>query len=142
MKSGNKDAIFLRHIIEEIKKIENSTKSLNEEGFKKDLDVQDAILRRIEVIGEAAKNVSAALKEKHAEIEWKKISGMRDIIIHAYFNVDIGLTWKIVKKDIPTLKVNIQLILRGMDAVLTDDDMEALHDAEADLKAGKAKRLV
>ena len=111
---AKKDVIFLRHILEEIAKIERSVDGLTEEDFKKDQDTQDATLRRLEVIGEAVKNLSAKLKSTHPSIDWKKIAGTRDVIIHAYFRVDLGLTWEIARKDLAILKKETEKILKGI----------------------------
>ena len=109
----DEDKIYLKHVLESISEIENSLKVISKEEFKKNKDKQDATLRRIEVVGEAVKNVSDELKREHSEIEWKKIAGARDVLIHAYFSVDLDLVWKIIEKDLPELKEKIKKILKG-----------------------------
>ncbi len=107
-----KDAlVFIGHMLDEITKIENSVKGLSKADFKRDVDVQDAMIRRIEIIGEAAKNLSSGFRIKHKEVPWSKITGTRDKLIHHYFGVDLDLTWEIVKKDLPVLKKKIESIL-------------------------------
>lgn len=69
--------------------------------------MQDAIIRRIEIIGVAVKNIPDDFKKTNTEIPWKQITGMRDILIHQYFGVDLDLTWEVVKKDLPKLKKQI-----------------------------------
>lgn len=66
--------------------------------------LQDMIIRRLEIIGEAVKNIPTELKEKYSSVEWRKIAGMRDYLIHGYFAIDIELTWKVIVKDIPFSK--------------------------------------
>ncbi len=101
---------YLLHILDAINDIEESIKKLSRKEFEEAKDAKDATIRRIEIIGEAVKNISSDLKESHPEIEWKKIAGTRDRMIHAYFNLDLDVVWDIVKKDLPPLKKRIEKI--------------------------------
>ena len=107
----HKNLPYLKHILDSIADIEGSVKNLSKEEFKRSKDIKDATVRRIEIIGEAVKNISKEFKQKYPEIEWVKIAGARDIMIHAYFNIDLDIVWDIVKKDIPDLKEKIRVIL-------------------------------
>ena len=107
-----KDDIYLQHILDSINEIEKSTKDISENNFKENKDIQDATIRRIEVIGEAVKNLSPVFKKKYSEIEWRKIAGTRDVLIHSYFSVDIDLLWEIVEKDLYLLKKNIVYFIK------------------------------
>lgn len=104
--------IFLKHILESIEIIEKHVKGINKEKFSKNLMIQDAIIRRVEIIGEAAKNLSAEFKKKHKTVEWREIMGMRDKLIHDYFGVNIGVVWKTSNEDIPVLKKQIEKLLK------------------------------
>ena len=105
-----RDLVFLHHILEQIEKIESSTRKVSQEKFNSNNDLKDATIRRIEIIGEAVKNISEELKKDNPQIEWKKIAGTRDILIHAYFKVDWPLVWKTIQEDIELLKEQILLI--------------------------------
>lgn len=108
----HEDLPYLKHILDAIRDIERSIENLSKQKFDKNKDVKDATIRRIEIIGEAVKNISPELKKKYPEIEWKRIAGARDVMIHAYFNVDFDVVWDIINQDIPVLKTNLTRILK------------------------------
>ncbi len=98
------DIAYIEHILLCIKKIEEYTKELDRNGFSENELIQDAVIRNVEIIGEATKKISTDLKSQYREIPWKEMSGMRDKLIHDYFGVDVDVVWKTVKEDIPFLK--------------------------------------
>lgn len=99
--------LFIEDIIENIKLIEDSTRNLSKLEFTSDRLIIDATIRRLEVIGEAVKNIPDFFRDKYKEIPWRKIAGLRDIIIHAYFNIDLDTTWDILKINLPDFKEKI-----------------------------------
>jgi len=99
--------IFLEHILESISLIEDYTKGKKKKEFLDSKLLQDAVIRRIEIIGEAIINIPNDLKEKFKDIPWKNIIGMRDILIHQYFGADLALIWKVITENIPELKLQI-----------------------------------
>ena len=99
--------IFLEHILESINLVEEYVKDKDKSDFLKSIQLQDSVIRRIEIIGEAIKNVPNIFKEKYPQIPWKQITGMRDILIHQYFGVDLNLTWEVIIKEMPKLKKEI-----------------------------------
>lgn len=108
------DDAFLNHIIDAIENIDHFVEEIEERNFLHDALVQSAVIRQLEIIGEAVKNLSPALKRKKPEIPWQDIAGLRDKLIHVYFGVDLDLVWKIIQKDLPVLKHQIQKILKAM----------------------------
>ncbi|MBS3100596.1 DUF86 domain-containing protein [Candidatus Woesearchaeota archaeon] len=104
--------IFIEHILESIKRIESYAKDLTKERLTKNMKLQDAIIRRIEIVGEAAKNLPTDFRNKYPEIEWSDIIRTRDKVTHHYFGVDLNIVWNIVKKDLPGLKKKIKRILK------------------------------
>ena len=102
--------LFIEDIQESIKNIEEFTKGLNSEKFSKDKLRQNAVIRQLEIIGEAVKNVPLQFRDKYPNIPWKDIAGFRDILSHAYFGVNIDRIWNIVEKDLLNLKKEIEKI--------------------------------
>jgi len=104
---------YVNHILDTISDIESSIKGLSKQDFINNKDVRDANLRRLEIIGEAVKNLPIRFREKYPEVEWTKIAGLRDIVIHKYFEVDLDIIWDILKADIPKLKNNLSRVKRA-----------------------------
>ena len=103
--------VFIKHILESIEDIENYSKSVSKNQFFKDKKLQDAIVKRIEIIGEAVKNLPIEFTNKYPFVPWSEIARTRDKMVHHYFGVDLDIVWDIVKKDLPGLKKDIKDIL-------------------------------
>lgn len=97
-------SVFLRHIIDCIEAVESYTKDLTEKEFLSSREKQDAVLHRIQIIGEATKSLPAGAKTDYPNVPWRKIAAMRDVIVHDYFEIDFVLVWKTAKRDLPKLK--------------------------------------
>jgi uncharacterized protein with HEPN domain len=106
--------IYLNDVLESIVRIEEYLAEITKEGFFKDSRTQDAVLRRLEIIGEAAKNVPQGFRDEHPQIPWKRLAGMRDVLIHAYFGVNLERIWKVVKEDIQDLRDRMRDIIKEM----------------------------
>lgn len=105
------DNIFLIHILDSISKIEQYLDGIEKEEYDKNTLIQDGVIRQLEIIGEAAKNISSALRESNTQLPWQDMAGMRDKLIHHYFGIDTELVWETAKNDLPFLKSEIQNIL-------------------------------
>ena len=99
--------VFIEHILENITDIESFVKGIKKEDFLKNKEKQNAVIRSLEIIGEAVKNLPNNLTTKYSKVPWKEITGTRDKIIHHYFMVDLDIVWSIVKEDISKLKREI-----------------------------------
>ena len=110
------DSAFIEHILESICAIETFSRDLSKEELISNRLKQSAIVREIEIIGEAVKNISENLKEKYLEVRWKDIVGTRDKMIHHYFGVDLDIVWEIIKRDLPILKKQMERVRKGLPA--------------------------
>jgi uncharacterized protein with HEPN domain len=104
------NSLYLQHILDAINKIEEYV-SVGYETFMSTSHWQDAVIRQLEIIGEATKKLSDDLRIKHPQIPWKRVAGLRDILIHDYMSVDLSAVWEITQKNLPELKQQIQEIL-------------------------------
>jgi uncharacterized protein with HEPN domain len=103
--------LYLHDIKEAVEKIETFTKGFTFEKFAEDAKTVDAVIRNLEILGEAAKHIPKRVKEKHPDVDWKAMAGMRNILAHEYFGVRMGIIWKTIKDRLPELKQKIEEIL-------------------------------
>jgi uncharacterized protein with HEPN domain len=106
--------IFLEHILQCIERVEEYVEGVTKKQFLESVQLQDSVIRRIEIMGEAVKNIPKQVKDRYPAIAWKEIGGMRDILIHEYFGVDLGLTWKVATKDVQRLKNKILRVKKDL----------------------------
>jgi len=104
------DTVYLHHILDCIQAIEQYTRD-EKDVFMSSRLVQDAVIRNLEVIGEATKRVSSELKTKNPHIPWREMAGMRDVLIHDYLGVDLAIVWNVVHRELPSVKEMIRQTL-------------------------------
>jgi uncharacterized protein with HEPN domain len=112
---NRKVALYLRDILQNMQDAEEFIQGLSYAQFASDKKTFNAVVRCIEVIGEAAKHVPASIRSKYPTVPWKEMAGMRDKVIHFYFGVDREAVWLAVKERIPALKPVIQQILQDLE---------------------------
>ena len=108
-----KDKAYLQDMFDAIRDIRTFTKNVNENEFLKDKEKQYAVIRGLEILGEASKNISKELKEKHPDIPWRDIAGMRDKLIHFYFGIKIELVMETALHKLPALSKKLEAILKS-----------------------------
>jgi uncharacterized protein with HEPN domain len=102
--------LLVEDIWESIEKIDRYSEGMTQDNFQSDDKTIDAVVRNLEIIGEAANRMPKDFTERHSEIEWIKIIGLRNRIVHEYFGVDLQIIWQILKKDLPSFKESIEKI--------------------------------
>lgn len=105
------EILFLEEIYESIDLIGRYVSGLTEKEFEENIEKQDAVLRRIEIIGEAVKNLSNTTRTQYPDIPWKEMAGMRDVVIHQYFGVTLGMIWRVATSDLILLKEKMSTII-------------------------------
>jgi len=108
--------VYLRDILDAIESIRTYTQGLDRGGFHQDRLRQDAVIRNLEIIEEAAKQLPAELKRPGTDVEWRKIAGLRDILIHQYFGVDADVVWDVVEDKLAPLAAMVSEIVHDLDS--------------------------
>jgi len=106
--------LYIEDILKSIESIEDYTKNFTYDNFARNKLVVDGVVRNLEIIGEAVKEIPVETRKRYNEIDWKKVIGLRDVITHRYFGVDTDIIWDIVKNKIPDLKLCIVKISKGL----------------------------
>ena len=106
------DTVYLLHILDAIGLIEEYTRGMSENEFLSNSMAHDAVVRQIEIIGEAATNVSSEFRKKYPVLPWTKMIGIRNKIIHEYFSVNYAIVWDTINDDLPSLKKAIKKIVK------------------------------
>jgi len=109
--NAEQDRLRLRHMLDAAEKIVAFTKGLSATDFQADEKLQLAVVRLLEIAGEAANGLSDEMKEGHPEIPWSQITATRNRLIHGYFDVDLNVVWKIIVEDIPALLDRLRAII-------------------------------
>ena len=104
--------LYLEDILEAILAIESYMNDVSERQFELNIEKQDAVIRRLEIIGEASKKIPDDVRNANSSIPWRQMAGMRDIVIHEYYGVSIGMIWKVATSDIPNLKLEIEQLIK------------------------------
>lgn len=107
------DSIYLLHILECIDKINQYT-SDGRAAFMTSTIIQDAVIRNLQVLAESSQNISDSLKQKYSTVDWKSISGFRNVVVHDYLGLDMEKMWDIVEQDIPNMKTTISKMLEQL----------------------------
>ena len=107
------DAVYVRHILECIDRIEQYTKA-GRAAFMASTLIQDGVIRNLQTLGQSALKLSDTLKSAHAEVDWKSIVGLRNVLVHDYLGVNVARIWEIVEHDLPDLKARITALRRSL----------------------------
>jgi len=106
--------VYLDDILESIEAVESYTSDVTASEFLENRLVQDAVLRRLQIIGEAAKRVPADIRDANSEVPWREMAATRDVVVHDYSGLDLALTWSVATRDLPPVKVHISRIIAAL----------------------------
>ncbi|HUV79902.1 MAG TPA: DUF86 domain-containing protein [Candidatus Bathyarchaeia archaeon] len=106
---------YIQDILEALGEVDDFTTGMQFEDFVKDKKTINAVVRSLEVIGEATKKIPDGFREKYSKIPWKRMAGMRDKLIHEYFGIDLEIVWEVINNDLPPIKPLIQKVLEDID---------------------------
>ena len=109
------DALYLRHMLDAIDRVIEATQRVTREEFNGEWMIQDAIVHELQILGEAAGRVSRELTDRHPEVPWRQVTGLRHKIVHDYFAVDLGVVWDTANLDVPAIRPVVHALLSRID---------------------------
>jgi uncharacterized protein with HEPN domain len=107
--------LLLEDMLAAIRKIERYTSGIDQPAFHQDEKTVDAVVRNLEVIGEAAKRISPEFASRHEDVPWRQVAGLRNRIVHDYFGLDLEIIWQVIRRDLPRLKVQLEKLATAKD---------------------------
>ena len=113
---------YIQDIFEAIVEVKDFTEGMSFEDFVKDKKTINAVVRSLEIIGEAAKKIPNSMRAEYSEIPWKRMAGMRDKLMHEYFGIDLEIVWEVIQREIPPLKPFIQKVLEDVEKETKSQD--------------------
>ena len=107
-------SMFIKDMLDAMNKIDLVIQNISYQDLLEDDKTSSAVIRKLEIIGEASKNIPANVRRKYSGIDWEGMAGMRDKLIHFYFGVDYEILWKVIKEDLPAVRPQVERMLRDM----------------------------
>jgi len=110
--NADTDRVYLTHMQEEVAFLRDHTRNATFDAFVSDDVLRRAVARSLEIIGEAAKNVSPALRDRHPEVDWRGMAGLRDVLIHKYFGINWRIVWDVLQNKVPAFGQQLRHVLK------------------------------